>query len=165
MKKHQGWLPVIGNGHIMPGPRHRSQSKKPMWIIVLVSLVCLSLIGAYVYPPRRFSACYFLSSSVCSPFMDWLPPAPARIFTDEEIAARVVFQDILSMPSVQSKNAKIAFMFLTPGSLPFEKLWEKFFLVWFSIFDIFTIQYALCTDMFNASFTLNSYVVILALIY
>ncbi|XP_039119580.1 glycosyltransferase BC10-like [Dioscorea cayenensis subsp. rotundata] len=128
MKKHQGWLPVIGNGHIMPGPRHRSQSKKPMWIIVLVSLVCLSLIGAYVYPPRRFSACYFLSSSVCSPFMDWLPPAPARIFTDEEIAARVVFQDILSMPSVQSKNAKIAFMFLTPGSLPFEKLWEKFFL-------------------------------------
>lgn len=128
MKKHQGWLPVIGNGHIMPGPRHRSQSKKPMWIIVLVSLVCLSLIGAYVYPPRRFSACYFLSSSVCSPFIDWLPPAPARIFTDDEIVTRVVFKDILSMPSVQSKNPKIAFMFLTPGSLPFEKLWEKFFL-------------------------------------
>jgi hypothetical protein len=32
---------------------------------------------------------------------------------------------------VQSKNPKIAFMFLTPSSLPFEKLWEKFFMVWF----------------------------------
>ncbi|XP_008798119.2 glycosyltransferase BC10-like isoform X3 [Phoenix dactylifera] len=32
------------------------------------------------------------------------------------------------MPSVPLKNPKIAFMFLTLGSLPFEKLWEKFFL-------------------------------------
>lgn len=32
------------------------------------------------------------------------------------------------MPPVYVKNHKIAFMFLTPGSLPFEKLWEKFFL-------------------------------------
>jgi hypothetical protein len=30
---------------------------------------------------------------------------------------------------VQSKNTKIAFMFLTPSLLPFEKLWEKFFMV------------------------------------
>ncbi|XP_021911212.1 uncharacterized protein LOC110825057, partial [Carica papaya] len=27
----------------------------------------------------------------------------------------------------QTKNPKIAFMFLTPGMLPFEPLWEKFF--------------------------------------
>ncbi|KAI4978097.1 hypothetical protein ZWY2020_014651 [Hordeum vulgare] len=33
---------------------------------------------------------------------------------------------MLSMPMPMSKNPKIAFMFLTPGSLPFEKLWEKF---------------------------------------
>ncbi|EEC72597.1 hypothetical protein OsI_06062 [Oryza sativa Indica Group] len=29
------------------------------------------------------------------------------------------------MPMPVSKNPKIALMFLTPGSLPFEKLWEK----------------------------------------
>ncbi|EHA8589817.1 putative glycosyltransferase BC10 [Cocos nucifera] len=53
---------------------------------------------------------------------------PARILTDDEMASRVVMKDILSMPLVPSKNPKIAFMFLTPGSLPFERLWEKFFL-------------------------------------
>ncbi|MED6132818.1 hypothetical protein PIB30_022461 [Stylosanthes scabra] len=32
----------------------------------------------------------------------------------------------MNVPSL-SKNPKIAFMFLTPGSLPFERLWDKFF--------------------------------------
>ncbi|KAH7674675.1 Glycosyl transferase family 14 protein [Dioscorea alata] len=109
----------------MTGLHHRYQSKRPVWIIILASLVCVSLLGAYIYPPRGYSACYFLSSSICS--KDWLPPVPARVYTDEEIAARVVFRDIIAAPFVQSNNPKIAFMFLTPGSLPFEKLWEKFF--------------------------------------
>lgn len=126
--KSKAWSLGTSDIQVMAKLRHRSSSKRPVWIIVLVCLVCLSLIGAYIYPPQGFSACYFLSSSVCSPFKDWLPPEPAREYTDDELAARVVAKDILSRPSVQSKNPKIAFMFLTPGSLPFEKLWEKFFL-------------------------------------
>ncbi|KAL5974162.1 hypothetical protein ACLOJK_030825 [Asimina triloba] len=112
----------------MPPTRHRP-SKRPPWIIILVSLVCLSLIGAYVYPPRHYAACYLFASSVCSPFKQWLPPVPARLLTDEEMASQVVIKDILNTPPRQMKNPKIAFMFLTPGSLPFEKLWEQFFLV------------------------------------
>ncbi|XP_020109883.1 uncharacterized protein LOC109725194 [Ananas comosus] len=112
---------------IMPAPRHRAASRRPTWIIVLISLVCVTLIGAYVYPPRRYSACYFFASSVCSPFKDWLPAKRLRVLTDGEIASRVVFSDLIAMPTVQSKNPKIAFMFLTPGTLPFERLWAKFF--------------------------------------
>lgn len=112
---------------------HRSfQTKRPMWIMVLLALVCFSLIGAYVYPPRRYSACYLFASSVCTPFKDWLPARPAREKTDEELAASVVIRDLLTMPMAKPRTAKIAFMFLTPGSLPFEKLWEKFFSVSFS---------------------------------
>ncbi|XP_077216363.1 glycosyltransferase BC10-like [Tasmannia lanceolata] len=125
MKIPKAWRLGISD---MQVPRHRPPSKRPLWIIVLVSLVCVSLIGAYVYPPRHYPACYFFATSGCSPFTQWLPPTPARVFTDEEIAARVVFRDILNTPSLHPKNPKIAFMFLTPGSLPFEKLWEKFFL-------------------------------------
>ena len=55
---------------------------------------------------------------------------PAREYTDEEIVARVVIKDILSMP-FRPENRKLAFMFLTPGSLPFEKLWDNFFEVSF----------------------------------
>ena len=141
MKLSNGWPLGTKDIQAMPTPRHRTQSRRPLWIIVLVCLVCLSLIGAYVYPPQGFSACYFLSSSVCNPFKDWqhwLPPEPAREYNDDELAARVVAKDILSAPFVQSKNPKIAFMFLTAGSLPFEKLWEKFFLVLLLIW-IFTI--------------------------
>ncbi|OAY69514.1 hypothetical protein ACMD2_24131 [Ananas comosus] len=130
MKVHDAWQLSIKDMAMLQPPRHRPGSKRPMWIIVLVSLVCVSLIGAYVYPPRRFSACYFFASNVCSPFKDWLPltTVPSRELTDDEIASRVVIKDILAMPSVPSKNQKIAFMFLTPGTLPFEKLWEKFLL-------------------------------------
>uniref|UniRef100_A0A1D1ZCB7 Uncharacterized protein n=1 Tax=Anthurium amnicola TaxID=1678845 RepID=A0A1D1ZCB7_9ARAE len=118
----------IADRQIMPAMRHRSTSRRPIWIIVLVSLVCMSLIGAYVYPQWHSPTCYFFASSVCSPFKDWLPPIPARQRTDEEIAARIVFRDILLAPPVQSTNPKVAFLFLTPGTLPFERLWEKFFL-------------------------------------
>ncbi|KAI0497100.1 glycosyltransferase BC10 isoform X1 [Dendrobium catenatum] len=111
----------------MPVLRSRAASGRPIWIIVLVSLVCFSLIVAYIYPPQSYSNCYFFASSVCSPFKDWLPPINPRVLTDEEIASRVVFKDILSMPLAKVNIPKVAFLFLTPGSLPFEKLWEKFF--------------------------------------
>nr|XP_029122024.1 glycosyltransferase BC10 isoform X3 [Elaeis guineensis] len=129
MKISQAWQLGIWDKYKMPVPRHRPTSRRPIWIIVLISLVCVSLIGAYIYPPQHYPACYFFTSSVCTPFKDWFPAMPTRPLTDDEMASRVVTKDILSLPSVQSKNPKIAFMFLTPGSLPFERLWEKFFLV------------------------------------
>lgn len=126
MKASQVWQRGSKDMTAMPPPRQRGAAKKPMWIIVLLSLVCVALIGAYAYPPRRYSACYFFASSVCTPFKDWLPTVTRRERTDEEIVSSVVMRDLLAMPMPVSKNPKIALMFLTPGSLPFEKLWEKF---------------------------------------
>ncbi|XP_042433393.1 glycosyltransferase BC10-like [Zingiber officinale] len=124
----EAWLPDSSDRNIMPTPRHRAPSRRPHWIISLLLFVCIAVIALYVYPPQRYSACYFLSSKVCGPFTEWLPPVRrARFYTDDELFARVVISDILSV-HVESKNPKIAFMFLTPGSLPFEKLWERFFL-------------------------------------
>ncbi|KAK1269050.1 hypothetical protein QJS04_geneDACA013970 [Acorus gramineus] len=125
MKIPKAWPLGTGEMQVLPGLRHRSSSsRRPSWIIILVALICVSLIGAYIYPARSTSACYLLGN--CS--NPWLPPTPARVFTDEEVMARVVIKEILTVPPVQSTNPKIAFMFLTPGSLPFERLWEKFFL-------------------------------------
>ncbi|KAG8069947.1 hypothetical protein GUJ93_ZPchr0006g42120 [Zizania palustris] len=125
MKVSQVWQQSNKDMTAMPPPR-RAAAKRPMWIIVLLLLVCVALIGAYVYPPRRYSACYFFASSVCTPFKDWLPSVARRERTDEEIVSSVVMRDLLAMPMAVSKNPKIALMFLTPGSLPFEKLWENF---------------------------------------
>jgi hypothetical protein len=111
---------------VMPPVRHRAAAKKPMWIIVLLCLVSVVLIGAYVYPPHHYSQCYLSASGVCTSFKDWLPSIGRRERTDEEIISAAVIRDILAMPMSVSKNPKIALMFLTPGSLPFEKLWEKF---------------------------------------
>lgn len=132
MKMSKAWRLDFREMQIVPAPRHRP-SKKPLWIIVLVSLVCASLIGAYLYPPHKSGGCYFFASSVCGNLQPWLPPVPARQRTDDEMASDVVIGEILKTPSVQSANPKIAFMFLTPGSLPFEKLWEKFFRVSFTV--------------------------------
>ena len=126
MKTAQTWRFSMKEMQILPAPRHRGQLKKPTWIIVLVSLVSLFLICAYIYPHHNSAACYVFSSNGCKGFSHWLPPAPAREFTDDEIASRVVIRDILSTPPLESKNPKIAFLFLTPGALPFEKLWDKF---------------------------------------
>ncbi|KAG4959125.1 hypothetical protein JHK87_035758 [Glycine soja] len=128
MKAEKVWrLGSMGDMQILPGSRHRPPMKKPMWIIVLVLFVCVFLICAYIYPPQSSSACYVFSSKGCKGFVDWLPPMPAREYTDEEIASRVVIKDILNSPAIVSKNSKVAFMFLSPGSLPFERLWDKFF--------------------------------------
>ncbi|GKV00355.1 hypothetical protein SLEP1_g13051 [Rubroshorea leprosula] len=128
MKAGQAWhLGSIGDMQILPGPRHRPSLKRPIWIIFLVSIVSLFLVCAYIYPPRGSAPCYVFSSRGCNVLSDWLPPAPARAYTDEEIASRVVIREILKTSPTKSKNSKIAFMFLSPGSLPFEKLWDKFF--------------------------------------
>ncbi|KAG2692040.1 hypothetical protein I3843_08G033500 [Carya illinoinensis] len=127
MKTGQAWRVGMGDMQVFPGPRHRPPMKRPMWIIVLVSLVTVFLICAYMYPPQSSGACYVFSSRGCEVISNWLPPTPAREFTDEELASRAVIRDILNTPAIQSESSKIAFMFLTPGSLPFEKLWDKFF--------------------------------------
>lgn len=128
MKTEKIWHLGLGDMQILPS-RHRPPMKKPMWIIVLVLFVCVFLISAYLYPPQSSSACYFFSTRECEVIKEWLPPIPAREYTDAEIAAQVVIRDILNTPYALPKNPKVAFMFLTPGSLPFERLWDKFFQV------------------------------------
>ncbi|KAJ7955825.1 Core-2/I-branching beta-1,6-N-acetylglucosaminyltransferase family protein [Quillaja saponaria] len=127
MKTDQVWRLGMSDMQILPGSRHRPPLKRPMWIIVLLSLLCVFLICAYIYPPQSSSACYVFSSRGCHVLSDWLPPAPARVYTDEEMASRVVIKDILNTSPTHSNSPKVAFMFLSPGSLPFEKLWDKFF--------------------------------------
>lgn len=113
--------------HIFPAPRHRL--KKPKWIIILVSLVILFLVCAYVYPPSNAMACSLFSSRGCKTYQNWDPPEPIRELTDDEVASRVVIRDILDMSPMISATPKIAFLFLTPGALPFEMLWDRFFQV------------------------------------
>ncbi|KAL0346891.1 UNVERIFIED_CONTAM: Glycosyltransferase BC10 [Sesamum calycinum] len=127
MKSAQAWRLGIKDAPIFPMPRQRGHLKKPTWIIVLVSLVSFFLICAYVYPPHNSAACYVFSSHGCKGFKSWLPPKPARELTDDEIASRIVIREMLKMPPAISLNPKIAFLFLTPGALPFERLWDKFF--------------------------------------
>ncbi|KZV35805.1 hypothetical protein F511_39602 [Dorcoceras hygrometricum] len=116
---------------ITVAPRQRGQLKKPTWILVLVTLVSFFLVCAYIYPPQNSAPCYLFTSNGCKAFQKWLPPVlirePSRELTDDEIASRVVIRDILNIPLTISVNAKIAFLFLTPGALPFEMLWDKFF--------------------------------------
>lgn len=131
MKTAKVWRMGMSEMQVLSGSRHRPPLKKPLWIMVLVLFVCLFLICAYIYPTSSDSACYVFSSKGCKVFVDWLPP-PEREYTDEEIASRAVIHDILNAPHVLPKNPKIAFMFLTPGSLPFERLWDRFFQVWMS---------------------------------
>ncbi|CAM8891944.1 unnamed protein product [Rhodiola kirilowii] len=127
MKTSKGWRLGMGIMHILPVSRHRSSSKGPVWILLLVLLVILFLLLTYIYPLQRSAACYIISSRGCEAIADWLPPAPERELTDEEIASRVVFRDILRVPPPKLKTPKIAFMFLSTGSLPFERLWDMFF--------------------------------------
>ncbi|KAJ7958667.1 Core-2/I-branching beta-1,6-N-acetylglucosaminyltransferase family protein [Quillaja saponaria] len=109
----------------MVGSRKRPDLKRPTWIIVFLSLVSIFLMGAYVYPSRSSAACYFFYSRSC-----YEHHVPASVFTreltDGETAFQLVVKQILKTPH-QSKNPKIAFLFLTQSSLPFEKLWHMFF--------------------------------------
>jgi hypothetical protein len=129
MKTAKFWRLSMGDMQILPGSRYRPPMKKPMWIVVLVSFVIMFLTCAYIYRLKNRTACNMFNSRGCNTIDHWFPPVPAREYTDDEIAAHVVFRDILNSPIVMPENPKIAFMFLTPGSLPFEKLWDNFFQV------------------------------------
>lgn len=126
MKTGRAWRVGIKDFLMMSGNRQRPHLKGPNWLILLVCLVSIFLIGLYIYPPRNTAACYIFFSSGCSGHGNG-PSVPSRELTDEETAARVVITEILKSPLVESKNPKVAFMFLTPGPLPFEMLWDKFF--------------------------------------
>jgi hypothetical protein len=131
MKAIKGWrLGKINYMQSLPGARHRAPTRKPIWIIAVLSLIAMFVIGAYMFPHHSKAACYMFSSKGCKGLTDWLPPS-LREYSDDEIAARVVISEILSSPRVIKKSSKIAFMFLTPGTLPFEKLWDLFFQVYF----------------------------------
>ncbi|KAJ0250859.1 Core-2/I-branching beta-1,6-N-acetylglucosaminyltransferase family protein [Hirschfeldia incana] len=114
----------------LPGPRHRggapSRRRARVWIIMAMLLITFFAVFAYMYPHHSKRACYMISSRGCKALADWLPPS-MREYSDDEIAARVVISEILSNPPVIRKDSKIAFMFLTPGALPFERLWDRFF--------------------------------------
>ncbi|XP_059645238.1 glycosyltransferase BC10 [Cornus florida] len=125
MKTVRAWRLGIRDMLSTSGYRQRPHLKRPIWVIILVCLVSIFLLGAYIYPPRSSAACYIFSSSSCTMYEKILP-IPSRELSDEETAAQVVIREILKTP-FQSKNPKIAFLFLTPGPLPFEMLWDKFF--------------------------------------
>ncbi|KAK7293654.1 hypothetical protein RJT34_16526 [Clitoria ternatea] len=129
MKKELAWPQFIRNLWIMVGSRSRAHLRRPTWIIVLVSIVCVFLIVAYIYPPLSPSSspCSFFSSQGCGGSLDVPPAARARELSDAEVQSRVVINEILNHHPVQTKTPKVAFLFLTPGSLPFEKLWHMFF--------------------------------------
>ncbi|KAI7736896.1 hypothetical protein M8C21_032327 [Ambrosia artemisiifolia] len=89
--------------------------------------------------PRNTAACYIFLSRGCSGH-EKTPAVPSRELTDEETAARVVITEILKSSPPTPKNPKVAFMFLTPGSLPFEMLWDKFFQVSFILFSCLGVE-------------------------
>ncbi|RDX71286.1 hypothetical protein CR513_49390, partial [Mucuna pruriens] len=129
MKKERVWPQFIRNLLIMVGSRSRPQLRRPTWIIVLVAIVCVFLIAAYIYPPLSPSSCSLFSSHGCGGggTFDLPPTARSRELSDAEIESRLVINEILNYYPVQTRKPKVAFLFLTPGSLPFEKLWHMFF--------------------------------------
>ncbi|XP_013612141.1 PREDICTED: uncharacterized protein LOC106318556 isoform X2 [Brassica oleracea var. oleracea] len=109
----------------MSESRQRPPFKGPRWIITLVALVTLVVITALIYPPRNSVTCYMFSGPGCQLYQQFLF-VPSRELTDTEAAAQVVTNEIMNLPESKTSNPKIAFMFLTPGALPFEPLWEMF---------------------------------------
>ncbi|KAM7268594.1 hypothetical protein ACFE04_010760 [Oxalis oulophora] len=123
MKTANSWRPMIRDTLIMLGSRHRNKARRPRWIIAFFCLVAVFFITALFHPAIR---CHVSNSKEC--LMYQMPlNFQSKQLSDEESIAHVVFKELLKAPPVQSRNPKIAFMFLTPGTLPFEKLWDRFF--------------------------------------
>ncbi|XP_058785776.1 glycosyltransferase BC10-like isoform X1 [Vicia villosa] len=116
----------------MIGLRKYSTKRPPTFIITLASVVCfVMIVTAYIYStpttPSHPEKCSFYSSEGCRT-RDLFPNAYfSRELTDQEIESRVVVKELLNFVPLQTTTPKVAFMFMTPGSLPFEKLWHLFF--------------------------------------
>lgn len=134
IRKEKGGVRLVSMGEtkkILQGPRHHTSLKKPLWLVLTVSVTSMLLICTHMYPRQgKSSSCHGLGSTRgCEDALSKWLPVHVRKFTDEEIAARAVARDILRTPPFITENSKIAFLFLTPGTLPFEKLWDQFFKV------------------------------------
>ncbi|WCJ30533.1 Core-2/I-branching beta-1 6-N-acetylglucosaminyltransferase family protein [Euphorbia peplus] len=132
MKKANAWQKgVRENGIAMAGYRHRQQQKKRViWIFVLVMLmviIFLSMGSEGGSSGGGSAACYFFPDIAACNDKNETQMIPMRQLTDAEHAAGIVIHEILNRPAMPSNNPKIAFMFLTPGPLPFERLWHAFF--------------------------------------
>lgn len=141
---------------ILPGHRQRPPFRGPLWIFALILLVSMVLIFSYLFPPQSNVACYLFLTKDCKAISTWHPPHPTRQYTDAEIASQVVIREIMTSHPVLSANPKIAFMFLTPGSLPFEKLWDKFFQVK-GCFSYFIFHPSQIRDYFKSFLYFDSY--------
>ncbi|KAJ7544508.1 hypothetical protein O6H91_09G081300 [Diphasiastrum complanatum] len=117
--------------------------RRACWAFGLLFLMLLSVLGALIalhYTPRHVDPCEVFGSNLCLPSESPPPPPPPkRQYTDGQIAAFALAKDLLSNPFHLSKSpkAKIAFMFLTPGPLPFEKMWEHFFKGYEGLYSIY----------------------------
>lgn len=123
---------------VMSSSRQRLQLRRPIWIFLLVSFVSVLLIGAYIFPAGSSATCFLFATKACRE-LDHPRLVNLRPLTDDEIASDVVIKEILKAPPVQTMTPKVAFMFLTPGSLPFEMLWEKFFHVRALLFSLYSL--------------------------
>lgn len=99
------------------------------WLLILFSIISLLLVFAH----EKRTACYIYdyNSKGCESFSKLILPVDesVRDYKDEVFASRVVTTNILNGPLVPSNSPKIAFLFLTPGPLPLQLLWDKFFQV------------------------------------
>lgn len=116
---------------LLQGPRHRTSLKKPLCVVLTVSVISMLLICTHMFPRHgKRSSCHVLSSARgCEDALSALLPAHIRKLTIKERASRAVVRDILRTPSFITQNFKIAFLFLTHGTLPFELFWDEFFKV------------------------------------
>ncbi|KAI9097641.1 hypothetical protein K1719_025412 [Acacia pycnantha] len=94
----------------MVGTRNRLLLRRHSRNAVTTCIVIIFLVVAYTY----FSN-------------DLRPDNVFLQITDSEIESRVVNEEILKIKPLETKNPKVAFLFLTPDPLPFEKLWDTFF--------------------------------------
>lgn len=103
------------NPLIVPGSRKRLPLRRRSRTIAVVCIVTICLIASYLYLANNLT-----------------PKVPSRRLTDYELESRAVVEEILRSPSSRTRDSKVAFMFLTPGPLPLERLWHVFFEVWHS---------------------------------
>ncbi|KAI5056240.1 hypothetical protein GOP47_0028058 [Adiantum capillus-veneris] len=110
----------------------KASTRRALWLGILILLILISLIGGTLWSFRAASSCFLLSEKLCEPLLtiqraEIAPAPPARPKTDEEIASLALSRDILSQPRMHPTSPKLAFMFLTRGPLPHERIWERFF--------------------------------------
>ncbi|KAE9609195.1 hypothetical protein Lal_00020551 [Lupinus albus] len=114
----------------MVAPRKQTILRGPTWIIVLVSVACLFLIVLLIHPLLSpTTACNLFPTKACRIYNydDMRPNDFSRELSDDEIESRVVVKEMLKIHPLMTKTSKVAFLFMSPGSLPFEKLWHIFF--------------------------------------